>query len=1032
VQVSQQKVAILGGGVGAMVTAFELTSQPNWQEHYDLTVYQIGWRLGGKGASGRNPKFGYRIEEHGLHLWFGMYENAFSVIRRCYEELGRSPDQPLATIEQAFRPYPFLGVMERLSSKLVPDPKRPPSEWHRRDDWATFIEEWQTNPGEPGTGDTTFHPWDLLRELMTVVLHAFSQMPFGRNQVAASPNGNQKRDTSATKTTFSTPLRDRAASDVAIAAAFLNGLRQKVATQASGATTPDEPFIRNARAAHRHLVYALERAAEGPHRAELVIQALDRIRAFVWDQVEYSVEDNVVLRRLWVLLDLGVSIILGVVKDGVLTKGYDAINEYDLIEWISRWGANKLTVNHGIVTGCYDFVFAYEDGKPENKNIAAGVVLRFMGQMLFGYRGSLAWTMSAGMGDTVFAPLYLVLRKRGVKFKFFHAVKKLYLDAGRSEIERIEVERQVTLTKNEEYLPFIDVNGLPCWPSEPRYDQIEQGEKLQQGWIEHNYNLESSWSAWGGGERLNLEKGKDFHVVVLGISLGALKGICAELSDPLTGGQRWLNLIDNVKTVETLSMQLWLRPELEALGWEGAPAVVDAYEWPLSTYADMSHLITSEKWEGQLERPGSIGYFCGVLEEHTSPPGDSEFPAEMLALVKNEARTWLDQYVTRFWPNAGTGDYFNYDLLVDPEGHKGKERLNAQYFRANVDLSERYVLSTRGSIKYRLRPGDSGYANLVLAGDWTWTPLNSGCVEGATMSGMLAARKVRELARDDTASAPIAGEAEIAPVRPVEEASRIELVGGYSGTMAFIELPESDVRAMIPADFTLASQQVTQKGTFPVLVACGWRENSRLTFPRTLLGHTYAEAMIAIPFVLPGPSRYRRGGPFLYVPKFFVTSKLMAVGGNALWGLDVDSVEVRHGSAGPGRVSWQVQTPLKRTPILCMSAGVAEPRRSLSRDAFERLDLILSQPIMCRSLHGCGPPSYACMEWNLAVAKAAAVDVAVTFGSGAALGTLRGRSHQVQATQASTLGAFHITAPSWRLSLPSRVTSADAVLRGPP
>ena len=48
------KVAILGGGVGGMTAAFELTATPELRERYDVTVYQLGWRLGGKGASGRN------------------------------------------------------------------------------------------------------------------------------------------------------------------------------------------------------------------------------------------------------------------------------------------------------------------------------------------------------------------------------------------------------------------------------------------------------------------------------------------------------------------------------------------------------------------------------------------------------------------------------------------------------------------------------------------------------------------------------------------------------------------------------------------------------------------------------------------------------------------------------------------------------------------------------------------------------------------------------------------------------------------
>ncbi len=48
----RKRIAILGGGVGAITAAFELTSQNDWQTRYEITLYQMGHRLGGKGASG--------------------------------------------------------------------------------------------------------------------------------------------------------------------------------------------------------------------------------------------------------------------------------------------------------------------------------------------------------------------------------------------------------------------------------------------------------------------------------------------------------------------------------------------------------------------------------------------------------------------------------------------------------------------------------------------------------------------------------------------------------------------------------------------------------------------------------------------------------------------------------------------------------------------------------------------------------------------------------------------------------------------
>src|SRR4051794_24540329 len=92
----KKRIAILGGGLGSLITAFQLTAEPGWENLYEITLYQIGWRLGGKGASGRNqlPWYHDRIEEHGVHIFFGFYNNAFRAMKRCYDELKRPADAP--------------------------------------------------------------------------------------------------------------------------------------------------------------------------------------------------------------------------------------------------------------------------------------------------------------------------------------------------------------------------------------------------------------------------------------------------------------------------------------------------------------------------------------------------------------------------------------------------------------------------------------------------------------------------------------------------------------------------------------------------------------------------------------------------------------------------------------------------------------------------------------------------------------------------------------------------------------------------
>ena len=46
------------------------------------------------------------------------------------------------------------------------------------------------------------------------------------------------------------------------------------------------------------------------------------------------------------------------------------------------------------------------------------------------------------MGDVVFAPLYLALRQRGVRFHFFSEVTSLRLMPGRPVVDAIELTRR--------------------------------------------------------------------------------------------------------------------------------------------------------------------------------------------------------------------------------------------------------------------------------------------------------------------------------------------------------------------------------------------------------------------------------------------------------------------------------------------------------------------------------------------------------------------------------------------------------------
>jgi hypothetical protein len=119
-----------------------------------------------------------------------------------------------------------------------------------------------------------------------------------------------------------------------------------------------------------------------------------------------------------------------------------------------------------------------------------------------------------------------------------------------------------------------------------------------------------------------------------------------------------------------------------------------------------------------------------------------ETAEQATARAKENAIEFAERDLGVLWPGAMKGGSFDWSTLVDRDGRTGPARFDAQYWRANTSPWERYVLTPAGSVKHRLPSHDSGFANLKLAGDWTATGIDGGCVEAAVISGMGAARAI--------------------------------------------------------------------------------------------------------------------------------------------------------------------------------------------------------------------------------------------------------------------------------------------------
>jgi uncharacterized protein with NAD-binding domain and iron-sulfur cluster len=696
-----QKVAILGGGIAALSTALELTSIPNWREQYEITVYTLGWRLGGKGACGRNRAYRNRIEEHGIHLWMGFYENSFNALRHVYDECaekGLTPGTPFTDITKAFTPM-IHGVQAELVG----------SQWKL---WDVPWPSCGDFPGQDELFDGTHappSPWDFSKRLLQEVRVKFEE------------TAEKRPILQAVYQAFAGELADTIGGDPAAAAA---------------ASTVHSTWLHAALTLAGRMDDDVK--CHMPEQRQLMLKLLQKFLNALRLATTTLLANDDELRHAVIIIDTLVTIVIGMSADDVLAKGYQAIDDVDFSDWLSGHGC--CYPDSAIITGLYDGLFAYQNGDRTKPRIAAGSGLYTLLRLMLTYRGAVMYWMNAGMGETIFSPIYLVLANRGVKFNFFHKVTSLSVSADGREIEGISIDVQATPRPElKGYDPLFTVNGIPCWPTEPFFDQLVEGEAIQQC---VNPNLESWWSDWKPVATKALRQGVDFDLVVLATSLGPLPYLCKDLIEKDTTWA-WKNMVGNLQAIKTQGLQLWLSKTSALLGWTRPRGIICGYTEPFDTWSDMTPLLGRESWEPS-DNVQQSAYFCNSYLDPLpeAPFSDPTYPERERECVVRNSLSFLNQDIALLWPNAVEAGAFDFKSLISLNGAQGEARFAEQFFRVNIDPSELYVVSLPGTTRYRLAPGDSRFANLFLAGDWTLSDLNVGCIEATVISGRLASRAI--------------------------------------------------------------------------------------------------------------------------------------------------------------------------------------------------------------------------------------------------------------------------------------------------
>ncbi len=710
----KEKVVILGGGPSSLAAAYYLARQV---DRYDVELYSVGWRLGGKCAAGRNPDEGDRVEEHGLHAFVGFYENGFRTMREVYEDAGLpiAVGCPPYAYSEGEGPFAAgfigcdnVGVFEKFQRQ-----------WHYFATPQTFNGK---VPGQVPEGGEDPEPnlGHVIASALRRVVHDTGVILGKGAQVRAKFEAH--KDPS---------LWDRIVHDVKeFADVESRGLH--------GALDELVGYI------ERLAIDAIAHQIEtGSFLFRCIKAMLELVRGALTRVLGDVLGDDPEVYFVWQGLDVVLTTLIGVI--GAKTVDLDDLDDHDMRQWLLDNGMDPRNKDASAISQVYETLFAHGHTVYPDA-LAAGVGLRWLLLVSFLYKGYPAYFFKYSCPQTMVTPYYLALQRFGAKVHFFHRVEDIVVE-GSGDARRlvgIEMQVQATTKGGRDYDPFVRVSGnppaQPGWPTQPHFDQLEQGETLR----ERGIDLENPWSQWDGVAKKTLELGEDFDHCILGIPVSVFPAVAKQLTDTASASHapQWSDMVEGMRVIQTISAQLWFREPMKALS-ENPYGLLTSYALPEPSMGNFTHLLQWEPWAEKDGGPKSLAYhtgsLCAITVAQGYPNEGPGYPAEEDGRWRTMFRDWLQENYASMYDSVASYEQM-LEVLATTRDAEGEDRLSQQHFNISVHPSDHYVLSQPKAIDLRLGQSESWVQGLFLCGDWTRTDLNCGCVEASTQSGMLVSR----------------------------------------------------------------------------------------------------------------------------------------------------------------------------------------------------------------------------------------------------------------------------------------------------
>lgn len=324
-------------------------------------------------------------------------------------------------------------------------------------------------------------------------------------------------------------------------------------------------------------------------------------------------------------------------------------------------------------------------------------------QALMGYANGEVHYLNGGLSEIIIAPLARRFRELGGKVEFCTKVTRVELDVETSRVTRFGTKamaRPVPIEGVDDHVGWEPIAGSYALEEAP-------------------YPAPGEPAAPEGEER-EWRLGRDFDELVWTLPIDSTKALLrtaprfreAVLERPE------LERIWHLRTVASLSYRIWLPNKVMP---PDCDTVVMGAPQPAATIIDYTNRID----EFRRGRYGSIVEFEGqegLYADHT----DEEL-----------ARVLLERF--RELPFVDAPRVSIDDILHQKNGCRAE-------LRRNTANHVRYVLMEPGHWKFRPRQTETGYENLVLAGDWMHGTQPTASMEAAVRTGIVAANHLRDRA----------------------------------------------------------------------------------------------------------------------------------------------------------------------------------------------------------------------------------------------------------------------------------------------